>query len=159
MWEKHHAMEPEKKSSGEKMYTHVYRCPGSNVTHGVLHQVRSVCVADGIPGGFFKTLKEAAEACGPRCLVPRKKQNEKRLKKIQGNPVQPHPEEKEKKYAVRNIQNEDEEERKDEQKEEVDLKDRIVDDLKDEKSVKDIAECYNVSKSLVYKIRREIVVD
>jgi len=71
------------------MIVHIYKCPGQFNINGVLHEIRSHEDEQPVPEGWYKSLKEAARAGGPKALVKEKKQDMARVKKMAGLPVVP----------------------------------------------------------------------
>lgn len=68
------------------MVVHIYHCPGPYNINGVMHDVRSHDKEQPLPDKWYYSLKEAAKAGGPKCLVKEKKQNMARVKKMAGLP-------------------------------------------------------------------------
>lgn len=149
--------------------THLYKCPGPyEHNHKIMYQYVGASTEDefeaALKRGFFATIREAAEAAGPKALkVVKQKQSFKRLSKMKGLPIQP-PEVKidvkvekiEEFIKVEEIEPVEDPVRNSRSIDK-DKRDRIISQLHDGISVKEIAEEAGVSTKTVGGIRKEYV--
>ncbi len=127
--------------------TLLYKCPGPyEHEHKIMYSYIGASTEDELEAalkrGFFATIREAAEAAGPKAFkVVVQKQTAKRMAKLRQLPVEPV--KVEEPIKSRSI--------------DPDKRDRIVSQLREGISVKEIAEEAGVSTKTVGRIRKEYV--